>query len=63
MNTAERLKAQDITPTIDACRAYRLGREQAMPLTRWSLREAEKRIDKLERALTEIALQAQRVIR
>lgn len=59
MNSHDRLKAKGIVPTTDCEKAYRLGQDDAKVYARHLL----DRLDRLERALTEIALQAQRVIR
>lgn len=60
MNPADRLKAKDITPTIDACKSYELGRAEANRLTRRQLEVCQAKVEKLERALTEIYLMAGR---
>jgi hypothetical protein len=60
MSAADKLKARGITPTIDACKAYDLGREEASRLTRRQLEVCQAKVEKLERALTEIRLMAGR---
>ena len=64
------LKQHDITPTIDAERAYRLGCEKGYRLAlddakgdESLLRLREQKIKKLEQILTEIRLIAERCTR
>ena len=67
MNPHDVLKEHDITPTIDAERAYRLGCEKGYKLgledakgDESLLRLREHKIKKLEQVLTEIGLMARR---
>jgi len=56
----DRLKALDITPTIDAERAYEAGKADADETLRDELHDAHERLERFGRALVEIHLIAGR---
>lgn len=60
MSAHDKLKAEGITPTIDAERAYRLGYSQAEREIRQERDELAQKVARLEQALTEIGLLARR---
>lgn len=60
MTAHDVLKRADITPTIDAERAYRLGYEQAERELRRDRDELAQKVARIEQVLTEIGLMVRR---